>query len=142
MIAPRKLSKSSEFEAEGLAWNEFINFCATEEPEDMSKNQQTAHAVFWYMSEVAKYGHTYFLLNADAPKIERTLHALKDIGDENCIANLLQIISLVSTYEESNPDESIKHIDQQFLDKYEAGLLAQLKSFFEANESEFIEWIK
>src|SRR5262245_49103291 len=63
-----------------LVWNAFVDLIATEDYEEMTPVQRTAHLAFWYDAEVQNGGHHQYFENSAGLRAPQTIIALRSLG--------------------------------------------------------------
>jgi hypothetical protein len=63
-----------------LIWNQFINFLAISEIDQLDSTQRPAYLTFRYDSEVQNGGHLQFFVNRPTQLTSETIRALRQIG--------------------------------------------------------------
>jgi hypothetical protein len=63
-----------------LVWNEYVNFLASADRNELSHNQRPAFDVFWYESEVQNGGHIQYFENEGIERIDNVIDALRLLG--------------------------------------------------------------
>jgi hypothetical protein len=63
-----------------IVWNGFVNLLTMTEYDQLTPQQQLAHLVFWYESEVQNGGHLQYFNNQPLERAEATITALRALG--------------------------------------------------------------
>jgi hypothetical protein len=76
----RSLTKQDVATEPHRLWNSFVDLLAAEDYRELSPEQQPAHLVFWYESEIQNGGHLQYFENRGTERLAETIAALGSLG--------------------------------------------------------------